>query len=124
METIPPELKDGIRSLLDQPQPSAEDLLAGLDDYTRRVDAEVRRRQDLDVNLAEEILRVYRHLLQQAWGHLDEQQRRIVIAGCSYYLDRSDQDDDLDSVFGFDDDARLLNQVLEVIGRSDLGISI
>lgn len=124
METIPPELKDGIRSLLDRPQPTAEDLLAALDDYTRRVDAEVRRRQDLDVNLAEEILRVYRRLLQQAWGDLDEHRRRIVTAGCSYYLDRGDQDDDLGSVFGFDDDARLLNQVLEAIGRTDLRVTI
>lgn len=124
METIPPELKDGIRSLLDRPQPTAEDLLAALDDYTRRVDAEVRRRQDLDVNLAEEILRVYRRLLQQAWGGLDEHRRRIVTAGCSYYLDRGDQDDDLGSVFGFDDDARLLNQVLEAIGRTDLRVTI
>lgn len=124
MQTIPAEMKDVLRSLTDQPQPSSDDLLAGLEDYTRRIDAEVRRRQDLDVNLAEEILRVYRRLLQQDWGDLDMQHRRIVAAGCSYYLHRGDGDDDLDSVFGFDDDARLLNQVLEVIGRSDLRVAI
>ncbi len=124
MQGISPELKDAIRSLLDQPRVSADDLLASLEKYTLRIDVEARRRGDLDVNLAEEILRVYRDLLTHAWPALQPEQRRIVTAGCSYYLDRGDRQGDLDSVFGFDDDARILNQVLEVIGRSDLRVAI
>ena len=50
------------------------------------------------MNLALEILRIYRRLPRQDW--------------------------DLDAVFGFDDDAWVLNRILEVIGRSDLRIAI
>jgi hypothetical protein len=44
---------------------------------------------------------------------------------CCYYLRiEDDEDSDFDYVFGFDDDAEVLNLVLETIGEDELSILI
>ena len=40
---------------------------------------------------------------------------------CDYYIEEEDEEGDLDSVFGFDDDAELLNVVLNCKARERLG---
>jgi uncharacterized membrane protein YkvA (DUF1232 family) len=94
-----------------------------LDAYKRRIDDSARRRPDLDVNLAEAILRTCRTLLGD-WTDLSEEERRLVQLACDYYVDPYDEDGDLESVFGFDDDAEVVNLVLNELGREDLQVRI
>lgn len=121
---LPEHLRAPLASLRHLPSCSREDLLAELDRYSRLIDAEANRRGDLDVELADELLRAYKILLETQWGDLSTDQQHLVQLSCRYYLDPGDEEGDLSSVFGFDDDALVLNQTLELISRPDLKILV
>jgi len=118
------DLKPSVLRLLERSTDTREGLLTGLDGYTRRIDAAAHRRHYVDVNLAEAILRSCRHLLESDWPDLDEDQRRLACLACAYYLEADDAEGDLESVFGFDDDALVLNGVLDAIGRPELKVRV
>ena len=119
---VPEELSASVQELLARPALSHEDILADLDDYTSTIDAVSRQRADLDVHLAEMILRTCRTLLRDDWASLDPAQQSLVRLACLYYLDSDDADGDLESPFGFEDDALILNLVLDFIGRTELRV--
>ena len=48
----------------------------------------------------------------------------IEKAACYYFVESDDQDGDLESVYGFDDDAEVLNEILELLNRPDLTVQI
>lgn len=121
---LPDALREPVGRLAGRPGKGRETLLAELTGYTDRIDAAARRRKDLDVDLAESIRQVCVRLLDDDWAALSEDHRRLVGLACAYYLDAEDGDGDLDSVFGFDDDAELLNRVLDVIGRPEYRVRI
>jgi uncharacterized membrane protein YkvA (DUF1232 family) len=120
---LPSHPGDSVELLLRRPASTRERLVSELDAYTRRIDDSARRRPDLDVNLAEAILRTCRTLLGD-WTDLSEEERRLVQLACDYYVDPYDEDGDLESVFGFDDDAEVVNLVLNELGREDLQVRI
>jgi hypothetical protein len=124
MSNVAPNLRVSIEDLLRRPASSREHLVADLDAHTRRIDDAARRRPELDVNLAEAILQACRTLLGDGWADLPRDQQRLVQLVCDYYTDPDDADGDLESVFGFDDDAEVLNTVLEALRRSDLQVRI
>lgn len=124
VSNLPAHLRASIDSLLQRPVATREHMLAELDAYTRRIDDSVRRQPDLDVNLAEAILQACRTLLHEHWPNLSEDQRRLVQVACDYYVDSEDEAGDLESVFGFDDDAEVLNRVVDALHRSELKVRV
>ena len=52
------------------------------------------------------------------------EQRALLRGAITYFAQREDDEDDLDSVIGFDDDARVLSAVAEALGRPDLIVDI
>ena len=124
VSNLPVHLRASIDSLLQRPVATRELMLAELDAYTQRIDDSVRRQPDLDVNLAEAILQACRTLLHEHWSNLSEDQRRLVQVACDYYVDSDDEAGDLESVFGFDDDAEVLNLVVDALHRSELKVRV
>jgi hypothetical protein len=124
VSNLPDHLKASIDSLLQRPVATREHMLAELDAYTQRIDDSVRRQPDLDVDLAEVILQACRTLLHEHWSDLSEDQRRLVQIACDYYVDSEDEAGDLESVFGFDDDAEVLNLVVDALHRSELKVRV
>ncbi|MGH7500353.1 MAG: hypothetical protein ACREL7_01215 [Longimicrobiales bacterium] len=124
VSSFPSHLRASIEGLLSRPVSTREQLLGELDAYTRRIDDSARRRPDLDVNLAEAILQACRRLLREHWSELSEDQRRLVQVTCDYYVDPEDEAGDLESVSGFDDDAEVLNLVLDALRRPDLKLRV
>src|SRR5688572_11315856 len=124
VSNLPAHLRASIDSLLQRPVATREHMLAELDAYTQRIDDSVRRQPDLDVNLAEAILQACRTLLHEHWSDLSEDQRRLVQIACDYYVDSEDEAGDLESVFGFDDDAEVLNLVVDALHRSELNVRV
>lgn len=60
-------------------------------------------------------------------GDFDErprEQRQAIQAAIIYFLDAEDDDSDLHSVLGFDDDAEVFNHVATELGRYDLVVSL
>ena len=124
VSNLPPHLRRSIEGLLKRPVATREHMLAELDAYTQRIDDSARRRPDLDINLAEAILQACRTLLHQYWSDLSGDQRRLVQVTCDYYVDTEDEAGDLESVAGFDDDAEVLNLMLDALRRPELKVSV
>lgn len=119
-----PHLRNTIENLLQRPVTSREHMVSELDAHTRRIDDAARDRPDLDVNLAEAILQACRALLDDGWTNLPGDEQRLIQLICDYYTDPDDGEGDLESVFGFDDDAEVLNLVLDALRRSDLKVRV
>jgi hypothetical protein len=49
-------------------------------------------------------------------------ERALLRGAVDYFVQRDDERDDLDHALGFDDDARVVNAVLDALGRADLHI--
>ena len=110
--------------LYELPLNSNEQLVAAVESYSQVVTAAARSRSDLDINLADCIARCCLLLLAEHWYSADEHQRRLIQCACHYFIDDDDENSDLDSVFGFDDDAELMNLIVVQLDRPDLAIPI
>lgn len=65
----------------------------------------------LDVTLAEHLHRQLRSTLQ-SWDILDSEQRRILSEAVTYLIRTDDEEDDLQSPIGFEDDAEVVTAAL------------
>jgi uncharacterized membrane protein YkvA (DUF1232 family) len=50
----------------------------------------------------------------------DADERAVITGAVRYFLDENDASDDLNEVFGFDDDLAVLNAVTITLGKTDL----
>ena len=122
------ELSDELRRALgrfyDLPLTSRSALEALISAYADDIEQAAHKRDDLDVHLADCISRCCTILLNEEWDKAEDSGKRLIQAACHYYVESDDQDGDLESVYGFDDDAELVNEVLELLNRQDLTIQI
>ena len=117
--------RDSVRSLLAADQMTRDELEKAISKHNKKIEEVGRSRQDVDVNLADSISQVCLQLLNDNWTQVTDLERKLIQMACCYYFQEDDDDDgDFDSVFGFDDDALVLNIVLETIGREDSLIQI
>ena len=100
------------------------ELVALIADYADQIEQVAHTREDLDVNLADCIAKRCLTLLDEHWENESEQNRHLIQTACFYFVESDDDDDDFESVFGFDDDAELLNLILLHLEREDLFIQI
>ena len=121
---VPDDLREPVLRLMERSTATRETLLTELERYTRRIDEATYRRHYVDVDLAEGILRSCRHLLENDWPDLDDDERKLALLACAYYVDPEDAEGDLDSVSGFEDDALILNCVLDAIGRPERKVRV
>ncbi len=56
--------------------------------------------------------------------NFNAEQRSLIRGAVEYFLLADDASGDLDDVFGFDDDARVLNSMLERIGKTEYRIKL
>lgn len=128
MESIFSELPEDLRrAALEhyaRPSMTKQGLTAALVRYQDVIAEAARQRSDLDVNLADCIARSCQTLLNEHWDQATVNEQRLIQTACDYFIDSDDEDGDLDSVFGFDDDAQLINVVVAHFERSDLSILI
>jgi hypothetical protein len=107
--------------------PTASDELPGLRLRVAGHLAWVRAQTDVfpsvDVDTAAQIAATLGQLLDEpdAYG-ADE--RALLRGAVDYFVMRDDGEDDLRSPIGFDDDARVVNAVLDAIGRGDLRVEL
>ena len=106
------------------PLRSKNEIIQLIADYADKIEQVAHTREDIDVNLADCISRRCLILLNEHWEVESEQNRQLIQAACCYFVESDDDDDDFESVFGFDDDAELLNLILEHFERDELLIQI
>ncbi|MEA3337417.1 MAG: hypothetical protein U9R25_16075 [Chloroflexota bacterium] len=83
----------------------------------------LRANEFLDINLAEKIAEVLTSLLA-GYGELPAEHQALIVGATRYFVAAGDAESDLTSVLGWDDDAQVLNHVLDVIGRQDLKVAL
>ena len=114
-----------VEDLLKAREKTKEELLIAIKQYNQKIGNVALKRQDLDINLAHTVSEICLNLLNECWDNATNIEKRLINMVCCYFLEEEDDEDgDLDSVYGFDDDAQVLNIVLEFIGKEDLVIHI
>ena len=110
--------------LVAETQPMHLVTLAGdVDAHLEEIRVAAKRNELLPVDLAEEIAGKLQGLLR-GLGELPAEQQRLVIGAARYFVSTQDVNPDTETVLGLDDDASVLNYVLETIGRTDLLIDL
>ncbi len=124
LEALPLEVRPLVEKLMREPLVPPDELRSELKSHEQQVDRAAAGRGDLDVNLAECIGRSCFVLLDALGPDTPEESRRLTQLACRYFVETEDREGDLGSVFGFDDDAEVLNAVAMKLGRPDLVVSI
>jgi hypothetical protein len=124
MTELSDELRRALGRFYDLPLTSRSTLEAMITEYADDIERAATQRGDLDVHLADCISRSCMTLLNEEWDRAEDFGKRLIEAACQYFVESDDQDGDLESVYGFDDDAELVNEILELLNRQDLTIQI
>ena len=124
LEALPDALRQPFSDFYNMPLAPKRELIALINDYTDEIARVANRRGDLDINLADCIARCCLTLLNEQWDSEGDHRKRLIQAACYYFVESDDEDVDLESVYGFDDDAELLNVILEDLDRPELAIQI
>lgn len=122
MDDLSVEIVEIFEELLQEP-------LIDLDVLQRRLSRHMETVRDLaaqaelvDEELAETLAARCQELLERVAGEYDEDDHRYVMACVNYFVMRHDDEDDLDSPAGFDDDLEVFNAVAAHLGHDDLVI--
>ncbi len=118
------EIRAILRSLLDYPACTQQELLDDIDKYITRVRDESTRREFVDVQLAERLGTTARGLVSLLGPNTSEEHAKLIRAAVRYFFLETDAESDLNSVVGFDDDADVLNAVARFLGRNDLVVEV
>jgi hypothetical protein len=123
MPDLPPELADHLRRLRSLPLGDPSDLRQAVDGHLATAERAAADSAFVDVGLARHIAGAC-HALLDSWPTLAPANRQLVQAACRYFADPDDDEDDFDSIIGFEDDAELLNHVVAALGRDDLTVEL
>lgn len=107
--------------------PTSVEELRGLrersDGYLQWAKGQAAQSAAVDLDTAERIAGVLAALLDEP-DRYDDEARALLAGATTYFVDADDGSNDLTDVLGFDDDARVLNAVLDAIDRRDLRIEL
>lgn len=116
---VPQALRDAVDELRRVPLYPPDGVRRRVIAHRRRVRAAAADNPQIDLARAEQVARACLALLDD-WPRTVPDHRAWVQAACLYFVRAEDDEYDFDSVIGFDDDAEVLEYVLDEIGRPDL----
>jgi hypothetical protein len=90
--------------------------------YVAWARTEAQRRGTVDLDTAVAIGKTLTMLLDEP-DQYDAGERALLRGAVVYFIEADDTANDLTDVIGFDDDVRVLNAVLDALGRQDLLIA-
>jgi uncharacterized membrane protein YkvA (DUF1232 family) len=85
--------------------------------------AETSQNEFINVSLAEKIKDICLLLIEE-FNDKTLEEKRYISATVNYFISKDDEEEDLFSPLGFDDDAEILNECLKLIGKESLTIDI
>lgn len=121
--SLPGTLQSAYDALLTRPLQDAASLKRLISDYLEELDKRFAEDAVFNLELAESIGKGCLALLEGFDEHPEDAQRAIQVA-CVYFVEDDDDDPDLDSVMGFDDDAMVFNHVAWSLGEGSLIVVI
>ena len=100
-----------------------EASLDGVKEYLDVVRAAAQSRDFVDLALATQITDVLTALVHDA-AEYTARERSLLAGAIAYFIDADDENSDLNSPTGLEDDAEVLNAVCRFLGRGDLTLAI
>jgi uncharacterized membrane protein YkvA (DUF1232 family) len=91
--------------------------------YLKEIEKETLQNEFINLPLAKKIARVCL-LLLDVYDQYNEEEKKFINATINYFLHSHDDEEDLYSPLGFDDDAEILNECLRLLKKEDLTIEI
>jgi len=110
-----------VEPLFDQPLVPMYVLRAEVVAYRDYLQREEPLNADLGMGLS--VARSSLRMLGRLGDRPDPRAHRLAQVAVRYFVCRDDGDGDLQSLFGFDDDAEVLNQVVRRLGMTDLALA-
>jgi uncharacterized membrane protein YkvA (DUF1232 family) len=104
------------------PKSDVETLKKAVIEHVGEVEKALRYNEFLDLPTARKIAGILIQLLDD-YSNLSHRERKLVVGATNYFVRSQDDQPDLTSLLGFDDDIKVLNYVLERIGRSELRVN-
>jgi uncharacterized membrane protein YkvA (DUF1232 family) len=121
--TLSDESREVFVGLLAEPMADPDELGRDIANYLERIRKEERENEFIDVGLAEKVARACRELLTR-WDSFSSEERKLAQAAANYFVLQQDGDDDLECVLGFEDDAQVVNAVMDALGLSENRIDL
>jgi uncharacterized membrane protein YkvA (DUF1232 family) len=91
--------------------------------HVQAVGEALRTNEFIDLTLAKAIASVLQTILAE-YSSYPQAHQILIVGAVRYFIHDGDANRDTASVLGFDDDAAVLNYVLEVINRPDLKVEV
>lgn len=120
MEELSAELIDLFETLLDAPLLDIEDLNDSLTDYQEDLRDVLARSEFLDEELAETLYARCLEMLERVANDYTPEAHKWAQAAAMYFMEQEDEEIDLESTVGFDDDRDVFNFVAKKLDFDDL----
>ena len=124
LEGIPGAARELWQRLVVEPLIPVHKLFAEVRAYQQTIAKRAREDEDIDPKLGQALCEASIRLLGTLKDDTPEPTRRMVQAAVRYFVIEDDADSDLGSILGLDDDAEVLNAVLERLGYKDWLVKI
>lgn len=115
---LPEETIELYSKALEQPPLTRDTLRDMVENQLAQLKAAAQNNQEADLTLAEEVASGLLTLIHDT----PQSELSYVQAACAYFTSNEDHLADLDSIEGFDDDARVFNAVCIHLNRKDLEV--
>lgn len=123
LRAIPDEAEALLRELLAEPPAPVDELLALTRAHLAVIAEAARRFEFIPLGMARELAEVSARLIGLFDG-FDEEERRLAQAAIRYFIVDDDADSDTSSITGLDDDAAVMNAVLEALGKPEWKVEL
>jgi uncharacterized membrane protein YkvA (DUF1232 family) len=100
-------------------QETVDFLMQELDSYLKKIQNIALNNPNIDLKTVQKMVDTCKSLLT-SYSMYDADERAVITGAVRYFLDENDASDDLNEVFGFDDDLAVLNAVTITLGKTDL----
>jgi len=123
---IPVDFRDVVMDLAAEDPKSVTWLRSYVQAYLYEVREafESRRYPDMDFELAQRCGEACQKLLDVFENTESEGTLRLLHAACRYYVLADDNEQDFESMLGYDDDAIVINAVAKLLGRPECAITL
>jgi uncharacterized membrane protein YkvA (DUF1232 family) len=98
-------------------------LKQSLEKYIEKIKEETMSNEFINVELANKIKNVCLVLIEE-YENVDNEKKKYIVATINYFVTANDDEEDLFSPLGFDDDADVLNECLYLIDKKELTVEL
>jgi uncharacterized membrane protein YkvA (DUF1232 family) len=105
------------------PEGEVEMVKREISDYLHQVRTRITQNEFLDLSMAAQISTLL-HFLLDRYPTYTREQKALIIGAARYFIKEDDAEHDVHSLLGLDDDAMVLNFVLDATNHADKKIAL